>query len=350
MDGNKATNAGVYEVRARFKGDESNYYAIDDSVAYLTIERAVYDLSNVEFLNKTVTYSGAKHALRISENSKLPLDVEVSYQIQQVKDGDGKAVDREIKSDYTAINAGKYLVVAKFSINGKNAENYTTNPIEKEAYLTIERAIYDLSELEFFDKAVAYTGQPYEVKIFGEIPKEIGVSYKIEQIKDGAGKPVGENPYQANTNIATNAGEYLVTASFCILDEEIKKNYTIVPDEKQVTLTILRASYDSELENIQIQSQEFAFEGDKTYEIPFDFELPVGVDPQFLLTDTNGEPIQGERKVFVDETTGKTTYTYAFSVETAGEYSCEISFVHENENYDTITRTITVAVYISSVE
>jgi hypothetical protein len=67
------------------------------------------------------------------------------------------------------------------------------------------------------------------------------------------------------------------------------------------------------------------------------------------LTDENGDLIDGEMKAVVDEQTGKTTYVYAFSVASAGEYTCVIHFTRENENYEEIALTVTQAVYIGSV-
>ena len=253
VEGNKAVEAGVYKVCAHFKGDASNYNAIPDSVAYLTVERAVYDLSKIEFADRTVTYSGEAHALSIAENSKLPLDVVVLYQIKKLKDGAGELVSDAYKTGNTAINAGVYLVKVSFSVNGKNAENYTTAPLEKEAYLTIRRASYD---------------------------------------------------------------------------EEMKKVY--------------------------LDSQWFKFEEGKTYDISFACELPEGVTPQFTLTNASGETIDGEMELVTSkadgETAGKTAYKYTFCVEAAGTYTCVITFVHDNENYDKITLVLNATFYISSVD
>ena len=150
VEGNKAIDAGTYKVCARFQGDASNYEAIPDAVAYLTIERAAYDLSKVKFDDATVTYSGEAYPFGISKDSKVPLDVEVSYQIKYLEDGAGNAVTEEY-SDYDPTNskgfqpteAGKYLVKAIFTITGKNASNYIADPLEKEAYLTILPAAYE---------------------------------------------------------------------------------------------------------------------------------------------------------------------------------------------------------------
>lgn len=254
VEGNKAVEAGTYKVCAKFKGDARNYNAIPDSVANLTIERATYDMSKIEVADKTVTYSGETHALSILEDSKLPLDVAVSYQIKQLKNGAGEAVTDTYKVGNTAINAGVYLVKASFGINGKNAENYITAPMEKEAYLTIRRA-----------------------------------------------------------------------------------------------------SHDEEMKNVYLDTKWEKFVENKTYEIDFECELPQGVTPQFTLKNKSGETIDGRMKkietaVENDETAVKTTYKYLFSVETAGEYICVVTFVHGNENYDKITVELRTTFYIGSVD
>lgn len=350
VEENKAVDAGTYMVCAKYKGDASNYKAIPDSVAYLTIECAAYDLSKIEFANKTVTYSGKAHSLSIPSNSNIPSDVELSYKIARIKDGEGKLVqDAPLQDGNSATDAGVYMVEAHFTIIGKNAENYKVIPFER-AYLTIERAVYDLSGIDFFDEAVTYTGEPYQLMVYGKIPEEIEVSYKIEQLKDGEGALVsGDDKYQASTNVATNAGEYAVTASFRIIDENVARNYTVQPQEKTVTLFILRSTYDSEMEGVQLQSQTFDFEEGKTYEIVFEHDLPDGVSPQFTLTDENGGQVQGKLETVTDEGTGKTTYKYAFSVATIGEYTCAVSFTHDSGNYEKITLTLTETIYVSDV-
>ena len=252
--GNKAVDAGTYKVSAHFKGDASNYHAIPDSVAYLTVERAIYDLSKIEFVDATVTYSGEAHTLQINADSKLPLDVAVSYQIKRLKDGAGQAVTDTYKDGNSAISAGVYSVKASFNVNGKNADNYTTKPYEKEAYLTISRA-----------------------------------------------------------------------------------------------------SYDEKMQGMDLDSQGFIFEMGKTYEIFFDCALPQGVSPQFQLTDDKNETITGEVeeiKTPVDgnETVFKTTYKYSFKVEKAGNYTCVITFTHQNADYEEIKLTVTAWVIISSVD
>ena len=247
--GNSATNAGVYQVCAHFKGDTSNYNPIPDSVATLTIKQASYDLSKVEFLDETFTYSGKAHGLSIAENSKLPLDVAVSYQIMQLKNGAGEDVTDVYKDGNTAINAGEYEVVAMFSVNGKNAENYTTSPLYKKAKLTIRRA-----------------------------------------------------------------------------------------------------SYDEEMQDIGLDTQWFAFEPSKRYEIFFDYELPQGVSPQFTLTDENGETIEGEMQK-IKTSVGNVeavSYKYSFTVEKAGTYTCVVGFTHNNEHYEKIAVSVTTWVIISN--
>lgn len=254
VTGNKAVDAGTYKVSAHFKGDESNYHAIPDSVAYLTVERDIYDLSKIEFVDATATYSGESHTLQIHADSKLPLDVAVAYQIKRLKDGAGQAVTDTYKDGNSAISAGVYAVKASFNVNGKNADNYTTNPLYKEAYLTIKRA-----------------------------------------------------------------------------------------------------SYDEAMQGVDLDSQGFIFEMDKTYEIFFDCALPQGVSPQFKLTDDKNETITGEMEeiktpVGANETVFKTTYKYSFKVEKAGNYTCVITFTHQNADYEEIKLTVTAWVIISSVD
>lgn len=245
VEGNKAIDAGEYKVCAQFKGDAGNYEAIPDVTAYLTIERADYDLSKVKFDDKTVTYTGKPYPFWIAEDSKMPLDVEVSYQIKCLKDGQGnvltedyRAYDPTKTSGFQPTDAGKYVVKASFTITGKNAENYVANPCEKEAYLTIERATFDTSDMGFADAIYPYSGDAYKVFIEEDkVPEGVEVSYQIKRIKDGEGNEVTEK-YRDGCE-ATDAGTYLVKAVFTLQDA-YKNNYKVSHQEKTVELIILR--------------------------------------------------------------------------------------------------------------
>lgn len=180
VEGNKAIDAGTYKVCAQFKGDAINYQNIPVSEAYLTIERAAYDMSKIKFADMAVTYSGKAQTLSIAEDSKMPLDVEVAYQIKQLKDGAGTAVTDEYKAGNSAVNAGVYSVQVSFTVKGKNAENYTASPFEKEAYLTIERAPYDEEMKNVYLDSQWYEfeeGKRYEICFTSELPE--GVSPKF---------------------------------------------------------------------------------------------------------------------------------------------------------------------------
>lgn len=296
VEGNKAIDAGTYKVCAQFKGDAGNYEAIPDAFAYLTIKRANYDLSKVKFDDKTVTYSGKAYPFAIAEDSKMPLDVEVSYQIQRLEDGEGNAVTED-PTDYDPTktsgahptDAGKYLVQAAFTITGKNAANYIANPLQKEAYLTIERATYDTSDMGFADAIYQYTGEAYKVFIEEDkLPEGVEVSYQIKCVKDGAGnevageyadyKPTAEG--EADDGFKpTDAGTYEIKAIFSMQDA-YKNNYKVSLVEKTVNLIILRSEID--MSAVQLESGVVQYSGN-AYELKIEGELPTGVEVSYQI-------------------------------------------------------------------
>ena len=92
-------------------------------------EKQNYDLSNITFENKTVTYSGSTQTMSIS--GTLPEGVAVNYEYYE----------GETKLSGAPTDAGTYTVVAKFS---GDTNNY--NAIEdKTATLTINKADIELS-------------------------------------------------------------------------------------------------------------------------------------------------------------------------------------------------------------
>ena len=60
-ENNGKVNVGEYKVTAKFIGDGLNYHPIPHMTATLTITQAEYDMSNIKFEDKTVTYDGNEH-------------------------------------------------------------------------------------------------------------------------------------------------------------------------------------------------------------------------------------------------------------------------------------------------
>lgn len=236
-DGNKAIEAGVYTVYANFKGDEKNYNPIPSMHATLTIKQAAYDLSKVEFLGATHTYSGEEYSLTISEKSKLPWDVKVLYEIAPVQDG--KAL--QYKTGNSATDAGEYSVRATFKVEGENAENYTTEPYSITARLTILRAKYDeaMKGVGLDTQCFIYEeGGSYTIIFDSELPT--GVSPKFT-LKNGEAEIVGEmkaSTQETETGVKTTytytfsgvaKGEYTCVVAFVHENanyEEIKLQLT----------------------------------------------------------------------------------------------------------------------------
>ncbi len=180
---NTYTNAGIYPVTATVSAPDFDTVKL---TATLTIEKATYDMSQVVFADKSVTYDGTTHSL---EATNLPDGVTVMY----------------IGNNQT--NVGKYNVVAIFS---GDAVNY--NPIaNKTATLTIVQSA--AQGVTFADAVVAYDGTAHSLEVVGNLPQGIAVIYE--------------------NNNQTNAGVYTVTAKFV----GTNPNYEQLPD-MTATLTI----------------------------------------------------------------------------------------------------------------
>ena len=183
---NNYTNAGVYPIKATISKEGYKTLVL---TATLTINKATYDMSGVEFEGKTVVYNGEVQRIEIS--GILPQGVTVSYENNE------------------NINVGTYEVVAKFTGDGNNYETIA----DMAATLTINKATYDMSSVKFVDKTVVYNGEVQRIEISGNLPQGVTVSY--------------EN----NENI--NVGTYEVVAKFT----GDSNNYEAIAD-MTATLTI----------------------------------------------------------------------------------------------------------------
>ena len=130
--GNVFSNAGTYEIIGILskKGYESKTLT-----ATLSILQAERDVSGVVFEDATVVYNGE---MRTIEATNIPQGIEVSYEYRNY------STNTKVNK---VVNAGKYRVIAHFADENPN---YKKIP-DKEAILTIEKADYDMSGVEFKD-------------------------------------------------------------------------------------------------------------------------------------------------------------------------------------------------------
>ena len=361
--GNTFQDAGTYDMTAILQCDG---YVSKILSASVVIEKATYDVTNAKLYDETVVYDMDAHGLvlkgNVIENEKggtlhapatLPQGVSVGYTITKIKDGKGVEIapdKQQVIEGHKAIGAGTYKVCAQFK---GDASNYNAIP-DSVAYLTIERATHDMSKIMFTDNTVTYSGKEQSLSIASDskMPLDVEVSYQIKQLKDGAGDMVTDT--YKNGNSAVDVGQYLVKVSFSIIGKNAE-NYTAFPFEKEAYLTIERAAYDTTMKNVYLDSQWYEFKEGKTYEIYLESELPEGVSPQFTLTDKNGEKIEGlMEKITKTEGEGtqkidKTIYKYSFTVEKAGDFTCVVTFTHNNKNYADITIELKAWIFISEV-
>ena len=180
---NKLVDVGTLEVIATFKGP--------DMTATLTIVKGEYDLSGITFENKEVSYDGSPHSLEIT--GTLPEGVTVTYE------------------NNNKVDAGTYEVVAKFEGDEKMT-----------ATLTILKAEYDMTGIQFNNKIITYDGTPHSLEITGTLPEGVTVTYE--------------------NNNKVDIGTYEVVAKF----KGDEKNYNLI-SEMKAKLTITPYEYNSGL-------------------------------------------------------------------------------------------------------
>ncbi|MBE5732202.1 MAG: hypothetical protein E7353_04105 [Clostridiales bacterium] len=229
-ENNNKINADEYTITAIFTGDSTNYNAIENKTATLTINKATYDMSGISFVGDTVTYDGNVHSLAIT--GTLPNGVTVSYE----------------NNDKT--NADVYTVIAKFTDTTGNYEN----PANKTATLTINKATYNMDGVVFADKIVTYNGNAYSIEA-QNVPSGLSVSY--------------------TGNDKTNVDTYTVTATFT----DTTGNYEN-PQNMTATLTINKAT----IMGITLTDKTFTYDT-KTHALAIDGNLPACVKVTYTNND-----------------------------------------------------------------
>ncbi len=206
---NGKTNANTYNVTATFTCETENYVVPEDMTAVLTIKKAMYDMSEVTFENKTVTYDGKIHSLAVSDN--LPDGVTVTYE------------------NNDKISANQYIVIAIFT--GDSINYYAIDDMQ--AMLTINKATYDMSKTQFVGGRFTYDGTPKSIYVTGNLPDGVTVNY--------------------TNNGKINANTYTVTATFTGDTE----NYNKLPDWP-ASLIIDKATYD--MSGVSFKNQTFTYD------------------------------------------------------------------------------------------
>ena len=227
---NGKINADTYTVIATFTCETDNYNVPEDMTATLTIKKAVYDMNAVTFDNKTVTYNGKTQSLAVSDN--LPSGVTVNY------------------TNNNQVDVGQYVVVATFT--GDSINYYPIDDMQ--AILTINKATYDMSKVQFVGGRFTYDGTPKSIYVTGELPQGVTVEY--------------------TNNGKVNANAYTVTATFT----GDTKNYNKLNDWS-ASLIIDKATYD--MSGVSFKNQTFTY--DKTEKSALiSGNLPKGVQVSYV--------------------------------------------------------------------
>lgn len=279
------TNAGVYEITVTVSNINDNYNSLvkTEYKAILTINKATYDMTAINFDDMTVTYNKSEYT-HIIDTANLPSGVTVTYTNNKhtnvgtydvvahftgdidnyelipdmeskliinpklisisldkpiggfVYNGENQTVNVKLTgvidgdtvnvslSNNIKKNAGEYDVV----VNGIDNDNYELESVYLEKFI-IEKAEIDLDTIIFADTTVEYDG---ELKyIYAEIPDElVGVviiNYDFEE-GFGAKSYVLPNTYTINAFITIKEpNNYKTTDSLAMSAELVIEKGTI---------------------------------------------------------------------------------------------------------------------------
>ena len=219
-ENNGKTDAGEYDIIAKFTGDAVNYNLIADMTATLTINKIEVYAPTVD--TTVFTYNGQEQTYTVAEDELYTI------------------------SGATAINAGQYTV----TIELKDKTNYkwdNGSSEDLEYDFIISKATYDMSGVSFVGKTVTYNGQEVEITIAGELPTGVSVAY--------------------TENKGTNAGVYNAVAKF----EGDADNYELIADMTAVLtinkVVVVAPSADTSVFTYNGQEQTYTLQTNALYTI-----------------------------------------------------------------------------------
>ena len=277
---NKVVNAGKYRVIAHFTDENPNYKRIPDKEAILTIEKADYDMSGVEFEDVTREFDGKHYDASITNASALPAGVSVSYKYY---DSDNKEVTNNAK-------AGTYTMVASFT--SSDVVNY--KPITPmSATLTVAKRVIKISDkITFESKTVNFDENvSHSIFVTGDLPNSVSVTYE--------------------NNGQTYVGEYLITAKFSAVNE----NETVDVPEMTAYLVINRVRRSVRVFNDATEEYDLEFSsGNIVVEKPNVEIVGYEVDVFNVVSVQFYNPANSEL-VEIDDLVNGSTYEYSVTFE-----------------------------------
>lgn len=184
------TEVGTYDITIKFISDDPNYEPIDNMVATLHILKIGVDKPTLD--NTKYVYNGQEQTYNVSSSSLYTV------------------------TNNTQTDAGTYDV----HITLKDPDHYSWKGDDDNSQaltykFTINKAIYDMSDITFESEEITYDGKAHQIKIKGTLPDGVSVNY---------------------TGQGTNVGVYNISATFSST-EITNQNYEAIA-QKQVTLTI----------------------------------------------------------------------------------------------------------------
>lgn len=160
-------------------------------------------ITGVTFEDQTFTYDGNEHS--ISVTGDVPDGVTVAYE------------------NNSAVNAGTYEAKAVLS-----GEGYVTLTLD--ATLTIEKATLDASAFTFKDDTVTYDGKAHSLKVEGELPAGVTVTYSNNGKTEAGTYEVKATLAGSNYNPLTLTATLRILPDLSQLAETVMESFGSAPD------------------------------------------------------------------------------------------------------------------------
>ena len=371
---NKVVHAGTYYVDAEFVNDNPNYKVIESRSKKLTIEKADYDLSGVEFPTILKEYDGQPYKPALVNPQALPHGLTAKC---VVEDDEGHEI-----ADCSSV--GKYNM--KAYISGGDTDHNEIKPLE--ATLTIAPEIIKIRDYTDFEGInVTFTGIAQYVDqptlptsasglvnvtlnpssgytYVGEYPvvatfvadnpnqktdlDSLTVYIIIQPANTTARIYDGPNPLDPDSyhdvsledisfDIAGN--DYQVNGDICLSGEFQAMGYTVTPTTLRLYLITIQIDEETgEEEIIRTEKEIKDLTVGKTYEFSLDFELSNGVAE---------EKEELNESLIVNTLVGTFKYDTVKTLDAGGEYTKEFdaSNIHictDRENSTEKARVVNV--------
>ena len=271
-ENNRATEAGTYQARAIFSGEDENYEKIETKTVKLIINKKIFALIDHGFASREKTYDGEEISAKITDlpsgaTAKLFENGEEKSEVKRLTAGVTTAtatltINEDLYKNYLFTSSDKILSFEKTG-NAYVSESTSVTLAVKKATLSTQKFVMknkngETAETMVYGSSVTFGETGGDVCFLLEGTGPFGVKNEFENVCSFTITEPEKNAYgHYDCGVA-----HTVVLQY-VLPENYTENYEEVK-EVRTTFTVKRATFDVGTVTFSSDMKEKTYDGEKT--------------------------------------------------------------------------------------